>query len=129
MVSTSTVSKKFGFWPFSHYVHRDRLRKIIESYTLQLQFPNRDSDEFKMLSEDLQKKVRKFNDEPYRDILQWLKSFDQDNMYDVKIKKKYIVAKKPLVFIQYVLNLCIDEMVEIACAILDEVAKKALDDD
>ena len=129
MVSTSTVLKKFGFWPFSHYVHRDRLRKIIESYTLQLQFPNRDSDEFKMLSEDLQKKVRKFNDEPYIDILQWLKSFDQDNMYDVKINKKYIIAKKPLVFVQYVLNLCIDEMVEIACAILDAAAKKALDDD
>jgi hypothetical protein len=75
-----------------------------------------------MLTEDLQKQVRKFYVGPSQDFLQWLKSFDPDNIYNVKKYKKYLVTTKPLVFIYHFLNLILDEMEKTALAILDEMA-------
>ena len=129
MVSASLVSKKFGFWPFSEYVIGEKVKEIIQSYSLQLEFPTRGSKEFEMLSDNLQRKVRKFNEGPYQDILQWLKSFDRDNTHAITDYKKYIVTKKPLIFLQHTLTAIIDEMGEIAFDILDETAKNAQNDD
>ena len=129
MVSASLVSKKFGFWPFSQYVVGEKVKEIIQSYSLQLEFPTRGSKEFEMLSDNLQRKVKKFNEGPYQDILQWLKSFDRDNTHALTDYKKYIVTKKPLIFLEHTLTAIIDEMGEIAFDILDETAKNAQNDD
>ena len=60
----------------------------------QLEFPDEDSDECEQLSEDLQKRVGKLLPKSHQDLLQWLKSFDPNNKYNIRKCAGMIVTKK-----------------------------------
>jgi hypothetical protein len=128
MVATTSVVSKF-LGPISLFVDGKLIREKVKFYSKGLEFPENESEEFEMLSEDLQKRVGKFHPKPGQDLLQLLKSFDRDDTYNIRMVKKMIITKKPFVFVYRLLNLILDEMKETALAILCEAATREGDDD
>ncbi|CAB4009847.1 Hypothetical predicted protein [Paramuricea clavata] len=105
--------------PFSLFVDWQLVKKRVIFYSTRLAFPNIGSKEFKKLTEDQQKKVMKFRPKPDEDLLEWLKSFDPDNTFNIKMYKKMIVTKKPFKFVYLFLNQILDEMEKVATDMLD----------
>ncbi|CAB4027714.1 interferon-inducible GTPase 5-like [Paramuricea clavata] len=124
MVAAASVASKFGLGPFCLFIDGKLIRKKFEFYSIQLEFPDNGSEEFQMLTEELQKKVEKFYQKPNQNRVDWLKSFDRDNTFNMRMYKKMMITKKPLVFVYRFLNLILDEMEETALAIVDEAAKR-----
>jgi hypothetical protein len=130
MVAAASIKKKKRkIWSSFQYICEKSVTEAITSYCSQLAFPKNASEEFKMLTKDLQKKVRKIYPN-YDDFLQWLKRFDPEHKHKLKKRnKRYIVAKEPISFVNYCLKSILNEIEEIALHILDEAAKRAVADD
>ena len=96
----------------------------------QLEFPEEGSDECEQLSEDLQKKVSKFHPKStHQDLLQWLKSFDPNNKYNIRNVAGMIVTNAPLTFVNRFLKEILDEMEQTALDILSEAAVNQMGDE
>ena len=122
-VAAASVASKLTLGPVGYLVDVKLIRDKVRFYSKQLEFPDIDSDEYSVLSGDLQKKLEKFYPKPNsQDHLEWLQSFDSNNTFNIKMFGKMITTKKPLVFVYRFLNLVLDEMEETALAILCEAA-------
>ena len=117
LVAAASVAGKFGLGPISLVVDGKLIRNKVKFYFSQL-FPEIDSEEFKKLPEDLQQRVWKFNSKPDQDLIDWLKLFDPDDRYNMRMVKKMIITKKPFAFVHGLLHMILDEMEETALAVL-----------
>lgn len=130
MVAVASVLCKFTLGPFSHFIDEKLIRDKVRFYMKQLEFPEEDSDECEQLSEDLQKKIRKFQPEStHQDPLQWLKSFDPDDKYNIRNVAGMIVTNAPLTFVNRFLKEILEEMEQTALDILSEAAVNQIDDE
>lgn len=130
MVAVASVLCKFTLGPFSHFIDEKLIRDKVRFYMKQLEFPEEDSDECEQLSEDLQKKIRKFQPEStHQDLLQWLKSFDPDDKYNIRNVAGMIVTNAPLTFVNRFLKEILEEMEQTALDILSEAAVNQIDDE
>ena len=131
MVAVASVVIKFALGVFSPFIDEKLIRNKVHFYKRQLGFPDEDSEEFKKLSEDLQRRVGMFQQQPCQDLLQWLKSFDPDNKYDIRQFGGIFVTNRPLTFVKSFLEKILDEMEQTALDILMEapINKKDSDDD
>ena len=127
MVAVASIVGKFVFGLFSLFIDEKLIRDKVHFYCRQLEFPTLHSDEFKQLSEYLQKRVQKFY--PDRDLLQWLKSFDPDNKYNIRKYAGMLFTNHPVKFVYLFLKGILDEMEETALAVISEVAVAVEDDD
>ncbi|CAB3991261.1 interferon-inducible GTPase 5-like [Paramuricea clavata] len=127
MTATASVASKFGLAP-SLRVDEKLITSKIKFYRSQLEFPENNSEEFKMLTENLQKRVEKFYLKPDQPVLSWLKSFDEGNAYDIKMYGPFMVTNKPFKFVHKFLNLVLDDMEETALEIFDEATTREQDD-
>ena len=125
MVAAASVVMKFSFGHPWFFMIGNLIRSKVHFYKRQLGFPDEDSEEFDLLSEDLQKRVGKFQQQPCQDLLEWLKSFDPDNQYNIRKFVGMIVTSCPVGFLMEIL----DEMQQTALAILMEAPINKKDDD
>ena len=73
MVAAASIEKERSkMWFSFEYIHEKRFVEAVKFYCAQLEFPDENSEEFWMLSEDLQQKVRNINPS-YNDFFHWLK--------------------------------------------------------
>ena len=130
MVAAASIEKERSkIWFSFEYIHEKRFVEAVKFYCAQLEFPDENSEEFWMLSEDLQQKVRNINPS-YNDFLHWLKRFDKGNLHELKKRKgHFVVAKNTWLFINHCLKLILREMEEVALDVLVEVAGRAVDDE
>ena len=117
LVAAASIAGKFGLGPFSLVVDGKLIRNKVKFYFSQL-FPDIDSEEFMKLPEDLQQKVEKFNPKPDKDLLEWLKLFDRDDIYNIRMVKKMVLTRKPFAFVHGLLHMILEEMQETALALL-----------
>ena len=129
MVAVASVVMKFALGDFSFLINGQLIRNKVHFYKRQLGFPDEDSEEFDLLSEDLQKRVGKFQHQPCQDLLQWLKSFDPDNKYDIREFSGIFVTNTPFTFVKSFLEEILDEMEQTALDILMEAPINKKDDD
>ena len=129
MVAVASVVMKFSLGPFSLFVDGKMIRANVGFFKEQLEFPDEDSEEFELLSEDLQKRVGKFQPKSHQDLLQWLKSFDPDNKYNIREFVGMIVTNRPFTFVKSFLEKILDEMQQTAMDILMEAPINKKDDD
>ena len=131
MLAVASVVMKVYLGPFSLFIDGILIRDNVRFFKKQLEFPDEDSEEFDLLSEDLQKRVGKLQPKSHQDLLQWLKSFDPDNQYNIRKIAGMIVTNKPLTFVKSFLEKILDEMQQTALDILMEapINKKDSDDD
>ena len=120
MVAAASVVMKFTLGPFSLFIDATLLRNRIHFYKKQLEFPDEDSNEFKRLSKDLQKKVSKLQPKDDQDLLECLKSFDPDNKYNIRKSLGVILSNRPMTFVKSFLEKILDEMQQTALDILME---------
>ena len=122
----ASVMTKLSLGPFSLSIDKKRIKKKIDFYRLQLGFPETDSEEFHNLPKELQKRVEMFDlktvkEKSGQDFLEWMKFFDSSNKYNIRIHGRFIITKKPFVFVELFLDQVLDEMGETAKAIIDRV--------
>lgn len=129
MVATSSFKKKIFGLSKKQVINLKKLMNAVRSYVSQLDFPSPDSDEFKILSVPLQNKIRKFEEGPENDFLQWMESFAEK--HSVTTQTKYIKVQEPLMFVKKFLLHVLDEMQETGLAIIEEMARSGnnYDDD
>ena len=129
MVAVASIEREKRRWFSFQYVNENRFIEAVKFYCAQLKFPDDDSEEFIMLSKDLQERVK--NIHPcYNDFFQWLKKFDNGNRYHLrKRNERFVVAKNTILFIHHCLMMILREMENIALDILKEAADKAVDDE
>ena len=123
LVAAASVASKFGLGPYSLVVDGKLIRKKVKFYFSQV-FPEVDSEEFMKLPEDLKQKLKKFNPKPDEDLLEWLKLFDPEDIYNIRIVKKMVITKKPFAFVHGLLQMILDEMQETALALLKWFAEE-----
>ncbi|XP_028404265.1 interferon-inducible GTPase 1-like [Dendronephthya gigantea] len=128
MASVASIMTKLGFGPLSLFIDKKRIKKRVNFYRSQLGFPEIDSEEFQKLSEELQKRVERFDIERVgrsgRDLVKWMKSIDHSNEFNIRIHKPFIITKKPFRFVDLFLQQVLLEMESAAKAILRETAEK-----
>ena len=129
MVAAGSVVTKFASGSLLFLNDGKLIKNKVNFYCKQLEFPDPDSEEFKMLSDDLQRRVKRFHPRPDVDVCEWLKSFDPDNTFKLRKRGKLIMTKKPLKFVYRFLNFILDEMQAAALAILCEAAVRGDGDD
>ena len=129
VVSTASFFSKFNLGPITFSVDGKLIQDKVNFYSKQLEFPNPHSEEFDMLSNDLQRRVQRFHPELDADICEWLKSFDSENTFNISKKGMLITTKKRLMFLYRFLNLVLDEMEEAALAIICEAAVRQGEND
>ena len=116
---------KLGFRPFSLFIDKKRIKKKVIFYRKQLIFP--DTKDF---SDELRERVKKFEAEKAekssQDFLEWMKSFDHSNQYNVRIYGPFILTKRPFKFVDHFLGDVLKEMECAAIAILDHAVAKWL---
>ena len=107
------------------------IRNKVNFYSKSLEFPEKGSGEFESLSKDLQQKLEEFRPEHSNseEMLQWLRSFDHDDTYNIRMYGKMLITNKALTFVYQLLNLILDEMEETAFNVIQEAAKSKDDDD
>jgi hypothetical protein len=120
MTAILSVVSTFGLGLFSLLVDPQLIKSKVKFYRSQLSFPENGSEEFTMLTEDLQKKVTHFHLEPDQEMLPWLKSFDRDNKYDIRMWGPLMISKRPLKLVDEFLKQILDEMEIVASEILDQ---------
>ena len=96
-----------------------------KSYRRKLEFPEIGSNEFNVLPEELQTKVRGLSYLPNddEDFVSWLKSFDLNNSYNIRKLGPFMITSKPLTFVYGFLHMMLDQMGKIAIEILDQTAR------
>lgn len=124
MVATASVASKFALGPFSLWIDNKLIRDKVKFYAKQLELPDPGSTEFLSLSKELQKSIQMFYNSSGKDDLRWLKSFDRENKFNIRIYRKAIVTSNPLSFVYHILNIILDRMGETAACILCEAATK-----
>ncbi|XP_028404317.1 interferon-inducible GTPase 5-like [Dendronephthya gigantea] len=126
MDSIASIVTKLGLGPFSLFIDRKRIKKRINFYREQLRFPETGSEEFQKLSEELQRRVEKFDlervDMSGQDTLEWMKSFDSANEFNIRIYGPFIATNRPFMFVDLFLDQVLQEMELAAKAILAETA-------
>ncbi len=121
MVAVASIASKLALGPFGLFVDGKLIRDNVKFFSKQMEFPDVASDEFSVLSEDLQKRLKQFHPKPSQNLLKWLKSFDPNNTFNIKAPfGMMIISKNPFKFVYHFLNLVLDEMKETALAILCE---------
>ena len=120
VASVVSVVVNFPLPLFSLFDDGILIKNNVHFFKKQLEFPDEDSEEFDLLSKDLQKRVGKLQPKSHQDLLQWLKSFDPDNQYNIRKFVGRIVANRPLTFVKSFLEKILDEMQQIALDILTE---------
>ena len=129
MVAAGSVVTKFASGSLLFLNDGKLIKNKVSFYCKQLEFPDPDSEEFNMLSDDLQRRVERFYPGPDADICEWLKSFDSENTFKIRKRRKLIMTNKPLKFVYRFLNFILDKMEEAALAILCEAAVRGDGDD
>ena len=128
--SIASVATKLGFGPFSLFIDKKRIKKRVNFYRLQLGFPETGSEEYLKLSGELQKRVKRFDlgrdKKSGQDFLEWMKSFDYSNQYNIRIRGPFILTKRPFKFVDLFLQQVLLEMESAANAIFDEAGPKWL---
>ena len=117
LVAAASVASKFGLGPYSLVVDGKLIRNKVKFYFSQL-FPDIDSEEFRKLPEDLQQRLKKFNPKSDEDLVEWLKLFDPDGIYNIRMVKRMVLTRKPFAFVHGLLHMILDEMQETALALL-----------
>ena len=146
----SIIMKPFSRKENSRKRDFQQIVKKVEYYRLTLGFPKQDSEEFKMMSDVMQSKVRKFYLTSEINVEAWLSKFntESDNVYtkcgdeDTKLGDEdksseeeslswldvYEAIKAPYSFVFSSLHFVLDEMGKIAVEILRETAARSQPD-